>query len=161
MLRILFPVCVLCDLRIEFFCPGHYSLSFLSWILFLPSLIFWTFWWLEFPSGAASLNPNERSLSKTGRFTSARDIPLFLTVYIQKLQVYFSSRYSCFFVHVDVILSLLKKPGEVIPEVRFTSGGKNPLLTFSPRGAKARTMFFVRDFSSVVIQWMHVIMHNA
>ena len=115
----------------------------------MPWLIFWTFWWLEFPSGAASLNPNERSLSKTGRFTSARDIPMFLS---QNRQVYFSSRYLFVFVHVDVILSLLKTPGEVIPEVRFTSGGKNPLLTFSPRGAKARTMFFVRDFSSVVIQ---------
>ena len=57
---------------------------FLSWILFLPSLIFWTFWWLEFPSGAASLNPNERSLSETGRFTSARDIPMFFICFYPK-----------------------------------------------------------------------------
>ena len=121
MLRILFPVCVLFDLRIEFFCPGHYSLSFLSWILFLPSLIFWTFWWLEFPSGAASLNPNERSLSKTGRFTSAGDIPLFLN-----RQVYFSSRYSCVFVHiVHVIVSLSKTPGEEkIPCWPFLQGAQ-------------------------------------
>ena len=134
---------------------------FLRRILYLPSLIFWTFWWLEFPSGAASLNPNERSLSKTGRFTSARDIPLFLTVYIQKLQVYFSSRYSCFFVHVDVILSLLKSPGEV---KIYIGREKSPADLFS-KGRKSKDNVLCEGFLELrccnSMHTVHVIMHNA